>query len=77
MRMNPKFRSDGFQIVDDRDHSFFFEDALEDYCIDDAHRDSEDRRQALWQQLKCHISEHALNHGSDEWDYWDEYLAIH
>lgn len=51
MRTNPKFRSDRFQIVDDPDHSFFFEDDLEEYCIDDAHLDSEDRRRALWLEL--------------------------
>lgn len=71
MRTDPKFRSDGFEIVDDPHFTVFFEDDLEDYCIDDAHLDI-DRRLAMWQQVEERLGDQQLRADLGDWDYCDE-----
>lgn len=76
MHTNPRFSSDGFEIVDDPDSAFLDEDDLEDYCIDDAHL-NDARQMTPWQKLEARLGERQLRADLCDWDYWDEYLAAH
>ncbi|MBT8077789.1 MAG: hypothetical protein KJO31_04395 [Gammaproteobacteria bacterium] len=77
MRTDPKFWSDGFDIVDDPDFSVLFGDDLEDVCIDDAVSDIDARRMTSWQRLEERLDARRLHADLDDWDDWDEFLATH
>ena len=77
MGTNPKFWSDGFEIVDDPDFNASFEEILDEPCIDEAHLDCDGHRLTSWQQLEARLGDRQLRAELGEWDYWDEYLATH
>ena len=77
MNTNPKFWSDGFEIVDDSGFDNSLGETLGAPCVDETHRDNADRRLTPWQQLEARLGDRQLRCELNEWDYWDEYLAAH
>ena len=77
MRTNPRFWSDGFEIVDDPDFTVFFNDELDETVVDDALSGCELRHQTPRQRLEERLSERQLRDQLGDWDYWDEFPAAH
>jgi len=77
MRTNPKFWSDEFEVFDDPDFIVFYEDGLCEPQGDEPNLGLGDRQVAMWQQIEPHLIRRQLGSELDDWDYWDEYLAVH
>lgn len=77
MRTNPRFWSDGFEIVDDPDFTVFFNDELDEPDVEGALLSYEQRHQTPWQRLEERLGEQQLRAQLGDWDYWDEYLVAH
>ena len=77
MSTNPKFWSDGFEIVDDPDSIVFLEDDLDEPFAEDDQLKHGQRHLTAWQRLEDRLGERRLHAELGDWDYWDEYLVTH